>query len=142
MRLRLLVGGAFVALSACHKAPKLTLADVADLKAIEQVQISNDSGVCVLSARQLKRLRKDLGAMTYDRGDFQEGSIDITLRAGTNRYYLNGRTHGDVLGVESRFITRHRDEIAEIKDGQALVFFRTNGVNLNDYAVDTTRRRP
>ena len=116
-------------LPACQEEKSSSLADLVDLDHIEKAEMFNNSGAFILNPDQLSQLKKDLSQFTYAPGmAAKTGAIRLVLTIGGEKYAITSSTHGDFAEINASMLYSSVSE-----KNRSTVFFRTNGVNLDNY---------
>lgn len=116
-----------VQLFACKSEKEMTFADFVEVEKIEKVIISNNSGKFILSPEQLPEFKKQISSMTYEPNITAKlGAIHMTLIIENKKYDMATATHGDFVEIDYNLVTKNKLEFKNI-------FFKTNGINFDNY---------
>ncbi len=105
----------------------MTFADFVEVEKIEKVIMSNNSRKFILSTEQLSEFKKQISSLTYEPNiSAKLGTIHMTLIIDNKQYNISTATHGDFAEIDYDLITKNKSEFDN-------VFFKTNGINFDNY---------
>ena len=114
-------------ISACSSKDTLTFGDFIDIAQIEKVEMMNNSGHFVLNDEQLQSFKKDIASLSYEPNiTAKVGAIVMMVTIDEKTYELVTATHGDYLEINP-------DLVSKLKSKFKNNFFRTNGINFDNY---------
>ncbi|WP_298904262.1 hypothetical protein [uncultured Psychroserpens sp.] len=111
----------------CGKNQELHFIDFVDIDAIENVEMSNNSGVFTLNKKQLIQFKKEIASLTYEPSyTVKVGAINMSLTINGKSYLMATATHGDYVEIDIGLVTKNAFKFEN-------PFFKTNGINFDNY---------
>ena len=105
----------------------MIFSDFVEVEKIEKVIMSNNSGEFILSTEQLTKFKRQISSLIYEPDiTVKLGAIHMTLIIDNKKYDITTATHGDFVEIDYDLVTKNKSEFSN-------VFFKTNGINFDNY---------
>lgn len=120
-----------IQLFACKNEKKMTFYDFVEVEKIEKVIMSNNSGKFVLSPKQLTKFKSQISLMIYEpKITLKLGAIHMTLIIEGKEYDMTTATHGNFIEINYDMVSKNKSKLENR-------FFRSNGINFDNYKKST-----
>lgn len=114
----------------CQQDTPVYFSDFVEIEDIEQIEMSNNSGVFILTENQMKDLIERLSVSTFEKGiSLKMGFIGFKLIIDGKEYYASGKTNGEYLEFDASIVTKNADYL----DDSKWIYFKIKDLNLDNY---------